>query len=180
MMGTKSGLAVALCAAAVLVAGCSSSPVEHSDASWAEHYNTVADMTAHSALVVQGTIKDNSGRHKESSVQIADSTVAITKVLSDPRHLVTDATGKLISPTVVVGQTAGTGGQTQEISDDPIFKKNEQVVLFLRVVSPGHYAVVGGPNGRLTVSNGAIKPFNAESVPFTGNANDLAAAVTQK
>jgi hypothetical protein len=141
---------------------------------------TVWVPEAHSAPVVQGSVQDNSGRRKEGVVQIADSTVAITKVLNDPGHLVTDMTGKLVGHTVIVAQTAGTNGQAGELSDDPIFTKNEQVVLFLTVVPPGHDAVVGGPNGPLTVSNGAIVPFNSESVPFTGTTNDLAAAVVPK
>lgn len=169
--------------AAAVSAGCSSS-TEHSEASYAAHYNTVGDLQAHSTLVVEVTAKDMSHTHREggtqpgASVLLTDSVVTVDRVLYDPRHQVSDAAGKITAPTVVVYQTGGGSGADMAIEDDPIFKKGEHMVLFLRDGSVAqHFVEVGGPNGRFNVTNGKIAPFNSVSVQFTGAEDGLASTL---
>jgi len=177
-------MSAAAIAVAAVSAGCGSSSTEHTEASYAAHYNTVAELQAHSTLVIEATAKDMSHTHREggpqkgASVLLTDSVVTINRVLYDPQHQVSDATGKITAPTVVVYQTGGGTGADSAIEDDPIFKKGEHMVLFLRDGStPQHYVEVGGPNGRYTVTNGKVAPFNATSVQFTGAEDGLASTL---
>lgn len=167
--------------AAAALAGCGSPATEHTEASYAAHYDNVTDLQAHSALVVEVTAKDMSHTHREggpqkgASVLLTDSVVTVNRVLYDPQHQVSDAAGKITVPTVVVYQTGGGSGADSADQDDPIFKKGEHMVLFLRNGSePEHFVEVGGPNGRFAVTNGKIAPFNTISVQFTGAEDGLA------
>jgi hypothetical protein len=170
---------------ALASAACSSGHTSSSvDASYAEHYDSVAALKAHSSLIVEVTAKDMSHTHREggtqpgASVLLTDSVVKIDKVFYDPQHQVTDAGGALTAATVVVYQTGGGTGSDAEIGDDPIFKQGEHLILFLRNgTEPQHYVAVGGPNGRFKAGNGKVDPFNSVSVQFSGDENGLTAAL---
>ncbi|MER7671791.1 hypothetical protein ABTY61_25485 [Kitasatospora sp. NPDC096128] len=181
-MKIKPVLGILLAATVFTVPGCAGQ--SHVEASYAEHYDTVAELKTHSSLIVEVTAKDMSHIHREGgpaqgkSVLLTDSVVTVNRVLYDPEHQVTDTAGKLTAPTVVVYQTGGGAGTNTEISDDPIFKKEEHLVLFLRNGSePGHFVVVGGPNGRFKTSNGKVEPFNSVSAKFTGAVDSLASSL---
>lgn len=183
-MKLKALSAVLFATVAAVSTGCSSPSTEHTEASYPQHYDTVTDLQAHSTLVVEVTAKDMSHTHREGgtqaggSVLLTDSAVTVDRVLYDPRHQVSDTTGKITVPTVVIYQTGGGKGADSAIEDDPIFKKGEHMVLFLRDGTvPLHYVQVGGPNGRFTAANGKIAPFNAVSVQFTGAEDGLASTL---
>jgi hypothetical protein len=83
----------------------------------------------------------------------------VTTVISDPGNRLTGS-----APTLTLLQTGGkTNGVTYQVGDDPLFKVGDEAVLFLKEGTPGIYHVVGGPNGRYSVSDGTVTPFNSET-----------------
>jgi outer membrane murein-binding lipoprotein Lpp len=178
--------------AAALLAGCSSSTSQQhagvSEPKWAESYSNIHDLTAHSDIAVAGSItKVISQTVSSSNVPSTDFQLTVSKVLADKNK-----SGLASGSTVVIHQTGGTAqdGTHIESDDDPLFKVGEATVLFLHQFSPGHFYVVGGPNGRFktggatTLSNtGAgtaiVTPLNKETVQFNGTLDQLASEVAK-
>jgi hypothetical protein len=177
----------------VLVAGvlasCSSSPSNTSgtgssgaaagaqssglDVSWAEHYSTVADLKKHSDLAVQGKVaKLISETTDAKGVPSRKYEFVVSTTILDPKHRLTGT-----APTLTLNQTGGlVGGTTFQVADDPLFKIGDELVLFLKEGTPGLYHVVGGPNGRYSVTNGAVKPFSSETATATAGSTSAFAA----
>ncbi|UKA63037.1 hypothetical protein [Arthrobacter sp. FW306-04-A] len=161
-------------AAVASLSGCSRSPSTASpagtpattvgmDASWAEGYNNLADLKAHSKLAVQGTFTRIIAQSSIKTIPVTDFEFTVDKVLHDPGHLVT-AGAKL-----TVRQAGGTvDGVLHQIADDPLFKISENAVLFLKQPEPGLFYVVGGPSGRFEVANGKVSPFAPDGAKFSG------------
>lgn len=170
-------------AAVASLSGCSRSPGTASpagtpattvgmDASWAEGYNNLADLKAHSKLAVQGTFTRVIAQSSIKTIPVTDFEFTVDKVLHDPGHLVT-AGAKL-----TVRQAGGTvDGVLHQIADDPPFKISENAVLFLKQPEPGLFYVVGGPSGRFEVANGKVGPFAPDGAKFSGSPADFATAV---
>lgn len=133
---------------------------------YAEHYTAAATLAAHSDVVVAGRVRQKVGATSGSGGGGTDFAFVVSSVLSDP--------GKRLPPgggTVTVHQSGTSGGTA--CSDDPLFTKGSQAVLFLREYAPGSFVVVGGPNGRLDVRDGQVFPFNEGSLQFTGSLDAL-------
>ncbi|WP_370385137.1 hypothetical protein [Catenulispora sp. GAS73] len=167
-----------------LLAGCSSSASHQQTAvSWAEHYDNIHDLTAHSTIVVAGSFTAVTKQTTSGNNPSTDFTFTVSKVLADKAQ--TTAAGSAIT----IHQTGGSMSDGTPVSteDDPLFKVGETTVLFLHQYSPGHFYVVGGPNGRFethaatTKSAGVaeVEPFNSETVQFTGSVDQLAAEVAK-
>ncbi len=167
-----------------LLAACSSSASHQQSAvSWAEHYNDIHDLTAHSNLVVAGSFTAVAKQTTSGDSPSTDFTFAVSKVLADKAK--TTVAGSAIT----IHQTGGSMSDGTPVSteDDPLFKVGEATVLFLHQYSPGHFYVVGGPNGRFETPGAnaksagvaAVKPFNSETVQFTGSVDQLAAEVAK-
>jgi hypothetical protein len=142
------------------------------DASWAEGYNNLADLKAHSAIAVQGSFTRVKAQPSIKTIPVTDFEFTVETVLNDPGHLVTSG-AKL-----TVRQTGGiVDGVLHQTADDPLFKISENAVLFLKQPEPGLFYVAGGPTGRFEVVNGKVTPLAPDGVKFTGSPADFAAAV---
>ncbi|WP_285725264.1 hypothetical protein [Psychromicrobium xiongbiense] len=142
------------------------------DASWAEGYNTLAGLKAHSAVAVQGTFTKVVGQSNLKSFPITDFEFTVGIVINDPGHLAS------VGSKLTIRQTGGTvGGAIHQISDDPLFKLSENAVLFLKQPEPGIFFVLGGPSGRFKVSNGTVTPFAPNGAKFNGSLTDFGVAV---
>jgi outer membrane murein-binding lipoprotein Lpp len=185
----RSSRRILLATAAVvsaLVAGCSSAqkgqPVKVAGgAKWDAHYNNIHELTAHSDLAAAGSFTAVAG-HSAGNAPATDFTFTISRVLSDKLKK------ESVGATITIHQTGGTmaDGSPVEASDDPLFKVGENSVLFLHEISPGHFYVIGGPNGRFglpaqSVNSGSstVKPANDETVQFNGTIDQLASEVAK-
>lgn len=142
------------------------------DASWAESYDNLTDLKAHSALAVEGSFTRIIDESKIKTVPITDFEFTVDEVIHDPAGTLKEGTR------ITVRQTGGSvDGVLHQISDDPLFKISENAVLFLKEPEPGLFYVIGGPSGRFEVINGRVTPFDAEGTKFEGTLEDFAAAV---
>lgn len=130
------------------------------DASWAHAYASVGELKHDSDAVVVGSVESAGAAYKrEAGVPFTDSTVSVQTVVWDPGSSVT-------SGRVVVHQTGGfMNGQVFEVEDDPLLRPNEVVVLFLHEYSPGHFNVVGGPQGRFDVVGASVRAISSTHIP---------------
>jgi hypothetical protein len=167
---------IAFVLAVGVLTGCASSPTSTSgtgssggaagaqssglDVSWAEHYKTVADLKEHSDLAVQGKITKLIKESVDAKgLPSREYQFDVSATLVDPKHRLTGS-----APTLTLIQTGGTvNGKVFQVSDDPLFAVNDELVLFLKEGTADLYHVVGGPNGRYSVTNGTVKPFSAQT-----------------
>ncbi|BCW83324.1 MAG: hypothetical protein J0I04_00990 [Paenarthrobacter ureafaciens] len=155
-------------------AGVSSSPgaTVGMDASWAEGYDNLRDLKAHSSIAVEGSFTRIIDESSIKTVPITDFEFTVDKVLHDPPGSLKEGTR------LTVRQTGGyVDGVLHQISDDPLFKISESAVLFLKEPEPGLFYVVGGPSGRFEVINGKVTPFDVQGTKVDGTLEDFAAAV---
>ena len=180
---------IAFILAAGVLAACSSSPSGTTgtsdsatgsaaqsstlDVSWAEHYSTVADLKKHSDVAVQGkVVKLVSETVDAKGVPSRRYQFAVSATILDPKHRLTGS-----APTLTLTQTGGlVSGTTVQVSDDPLYRVGEELVLFLKEGTPGLYHVVGGPNGRYSVTDGKVKPFSNETAAATAGTTSAFAA----
>lgn len=132
-------------------------------ASWAFNYKTLEDLVQASDVIVVGKIKGDGAIVRGPSVMATEYELDVKKVLKD--HKQRDKLSSLI-----LRQTGGiTRERIFEIHDDPLFKKNQQVVLFLKEFEAGKVVVVGGPNGRFHIEHGRIVPVDKTSIAIEPN-----------
>lgn len=181
------GLVSAACLAIVL-AGCSLSHPDQlgGDAKWTASYTNIHDLTAHSDAAVAGSFtKEISHATDTNGITRTDFGFTVTKVLADKK-----ASGLAAGSTITIQQTGGTDpdGKVFQLSEDPLFKIGDKSALFLKEFAPGHYAVIGGPNGRFNVRGGGSKvanggdsvtPYNNLTAKFTGTVDQLATEVAK-
>lgn len=137
---------------------------------YAEHYSTAATLAAHSDVVVAGQVRQKLRATSGNDGGGTDFAFVVTSVLADPGKRLPQGGG-----TVTVHQSGTSDGTA--CSDDPLFTKGSQAVLFLREYAPGAFAVVGGPDGRLVLHEGLVSPFDEASLPFTGTLDALTRAL---
>ena len=180
-------LAAVTAAAALCVLGaCSASPqtsaapkVVSMDASWAEAYQSMSALKAHTDVAVEGTITAASLDPQASSTDVpfTDFQFTVGSTFFDPHNRIVAAASK---PAVLtIHQTGGlVNGTIFQVDDDPLFQVGQRYVLFLREYSPGHYLVVGGPTGRFAVAaSGAVTPIVSDGVKFTGTLPAMGRAI---
>lgn len=136
------------------------------DASWAQSFKDVSSLKRASDLVVSGQVSAKVGQATSDGIPFTDFAFTVQAVVYDPRWVAPHS--------VILHQTGGAaGGQVLEIADDPLFVVGERAVLFLRQYAPGHYYVIGGPNGRFEVNGTRIVPADPHGVQ--PRSDDLAA-----
>jgi len=150
------------------------------DASWAQAYPSVSEMSSHADAVVVGSVTKVLGTTVKGDVPYTDFAYHVDtwiKPVATP------------SADIQIHQTGGTANdQYQEISGDPLLTVGEHSVLYLRQYEPGKYLIMGGPTGRLLVTNGKVaalpEGIARDGLPasvsqFTATAQALAAQSAQ-
>jgi hypothetical protein len=157
-------------AAAIVVAGCSSSAhhqsvstsvVHHLDASWADGYPTMAAMTMHADVVVEGVVSSVAGRGQFHNASVNTSGAPDGAVPYTDFKFKVSATlkGSQVGNVITIRQTGGqaSDGSTVEITDDPLLSTGDHAVLFLKRYAANSYFIMGGPGGRFPVTaSGAV------------------------
>ena len=138
-------------------------PVVEMGASWAEYYNSMADLKAHSDIAVLGSVSSISPPALPSQGPVYQMvTLAVERTLWTRSH----DTARPAS--VTFEQTGGTyQGVTYQVEDDPLFHVGDHAILFFTEYSPGKYRVSGGPTGRFGIVGGQVKPTVPDGVPVT-------------
>lgn len=130
--------------------------VQHAAPSWADAYHSIGEMSRNADAIVIGTVRRvRETTTKHEGMLFTDFDVAISKWISTPK-------GASVSPAgeVIIHQTGGTlGAKTLIVDDDPLLKVGEQNLLFLRQYAPGRFFIMGGPTGRVTLTNGTLAPL---------------------
>lgn len=133
-----------------------------SSPSWALWFTKLPDLAARSDLALSGTV-----------TKIID----VANIGSDPTSGILQTTYQFAVDRVLVGDKAGvirvsqSGGVdnqqkiVMDVDDDPRFAVGETAVLFLTEVTPGLYAVQGGPSGRFRLHDGLVSAVAANGVP---------------
>lgn len=119
-------------------------------ASWIYNYKDVNELKESADLIVLGTVSD-SVQEKSDEIDndliFTRSTIEITKVIS----------GKADLKEVSVRQMGGHNGkEVVELEDDPLMKKGDEVILFLKEYETNKFKIIGGPQGRFIVDNGKV------------------------
>lgn len=127
--------------------------------SWARNFKTLEGLVEASDIIVVGKINgDGTTLIPDRMVMDTEFELDVEKVLKDYKQR-----DKLSS--LILRQTGGiTQERVLEMYDDPLFKKDQRVVLFLREFEAGKVSVVGGPNGRFHVESDRIIPADKISI----------------
>jgi hypothetical protein len=143
-------------------------------ASWAEYFDSMADLKAHADLAVVGTVSSIA-----PAVQPAQGPVFQMVTISVERAPWTRSATSAVPGSVTFEQTGGTyDGVTFEVDDDPLFQAGDRVIMFFTEYSPGKYRVTGGPTGRFTIAGGRVVPMVPDGLnvgPGTGESAFVAA-----
>lgn len=163
------GLLALLCSLLVLVSACGSLVPQTvtMNASWAQYYRSMKDLKQHSDVAVRGFVSQIAPAVKTSD-GLVYSMVTITV-----NHVLWSHQKKTFPRTITIQQTGGeVDNVTYVTDDDPLFKMNEQVILFLQEFQPGQFRVSGGPSGRFIVKNGIVTPVAPDAVKLSANTNE--------
>jgi hypothetical protein len=172
-MKVKLLVAAAIGTAALLgTVGCTSASsttekpaVQELNASWAESYTSVGQMSAHADAVVVGSVA------KQLQTTVKDG-IAYTDFYF---HVDSWIKGTAQQADVQIHQTGGVAdGVPQEVSGDPLLQVGQHSVLYLRQYEAGKYYIMGGPTGRFLVQDGKVSAL-PEGIARDG----LPASVTQ-
>lgn len=126
------------------------------DARWAKHYETLDELLTEADLVVRGRVDAAFREFLEptalkSELPVTDFTFRIDEVLAGERP-----------ERLVIRQTGGmTSRGKVEVRDDRLMRPGEEYVLFLVTPDRQTYVVIGGPQGRFIVDQGAISSLSA-------------------
>ena len=139
-------------------------------------YSSLSTLMASSTIVIRGTVERDF-----AAKRIIPSTVKLSELpdwkakdigflMTTIQVHVTDVIkGEplLLNNSVLVNQGGGVGGgHTYILKDQPLAKKGNDLLLFLRLLDDGSYAVVGGPQGRFTIDR--------ETLSSASNSEDVA------
>jgi hypothetical protein len=122
---------------------------------------TPRELAERSDLVVVATVEGRRVVHDGGSVPgdgpgatvATATTVAVERVVRDPRHLVTVTGARLVVRT----QGGPDGNVTVSFEDEPAFTAGERVVLFLTAIGDGRYRCANGFEGALPVRDGMVQ-----------------------
>ena len=162
-----SGVAIAL-----LLSACATAPRPEAAAiadarganalasSWARNYRTLADLTRAADLIVVGEIGGYVGT-------VTEGAPIATEFALDIHHVIKDHKRRGGLRTLSLRQAGGaTLDRRIAAIDDPLFQKNQRVILFLREFDTGKVVVIGGPNGRFHVENERVVPADKYKIPL--------------
>lgn len=124
------------------------------EASWANAYPSVQQMTSAADAVVLGSVGKAEATTVKGGIDYTDFSFTVEQWLK----------GKptASSTAILIHQTGGTAsGVTMVEGDDPLLVAGERDVLYLHQYAPGKYFILGGPTGRDQVLNGQATPMAA-------------------
>jgi|WetSurMetagenome_2_1015567.scaffolds.fasta_scaffold184733_2 hypothetical protein len=126
-------------------------------AMWASNYNSINELYSDTevGLVAIGTISNVIGVFPLTTAEKENQPIlSFTDFAFKIEASLKGSTNKEI----IIRQTGSySSGQ---LVDDPIFKLDEQYILFLHEFEPGKYFVKGGPQGRYKIINDKIYSMN--------------------
>lgn len=117
-------------------------------ASWPVGYKTLPELTRASDVVLLGTIASHGDNQSEGSPRVVFQVQPI-RFLKGQARLHAD------NPLLL----RQTGNATL---DDPLYKKGQRVILFLRELEQGVFGVTGGSSGRFEVIDGRISALTRQ------------------
>ena len=129
------------------------------EASWAESYDSLAQMARASDVVVGVTITGVDSLEIIAS-DPADPKFDIPMTVFRVRVDEPIDSGMRTGKEILVNQTGGTHtGVHFYIEDDPMMEVGDTAVLFLEEdeAKPGTYSVLGGPTGRLVLDDDSVR-----------------------
>ena len=84
----------------------------------------------------------------------------VKQVLWDPQH-------RIKGPSITIYQMGGIEGRTTgELEDDPLFRVNEEAILFLHEYETGSFQVRAGPAGRFTLVDDQVMTVGNDGLNF--------------
>lgn len=129
--------------------------------SWARNFKTLEGLVGASDIIVVGKING------DCATLIPGGDVMATAFQLDIERVLKDYKQRDKLSSLVLRQTGGiTQEKVFEMIGDPLFKKDQRVILFLREFAPGNVSVVGGPNRRFHVERDRIIPADPHSIPL--------------
>lgn len=132
-------------------------------ASWAEYYKSLAALKEHADYSVAGTVSEII-----ETARMTRGPVVQTFALNVSKVLWVKDTDHSVPERLTLRQTGGIlDGVLYELDDDPLFRAQDEVIVFLKEYEPGEYKIVGGPTGRFSVVNGTVRSIveNGVRVP---------------
>lgn len=144
------------------------------DASWAEGYPTLQQMTAHSVAVDKIVITHIVKRGIFSQSSSTSSAIPYTDFAGNVLATAKGPTKR----TITIRQTGGTDrdGNLVAVKDDPLLVVGAQAVVFLKSAGPNLFYILGGPAGRLNIDTAGVVhalPGGSMIQPPTGSAQNL-------
>lgn len=129
--------------------------------SYPKAYESLGQLRKDAKVVLVGSVADVNPGDEADGIPFTNVRLEVTTLIKGP---VSDANQ------IVVQQTGGTAdGKVFEVEDDPIMSKGSKALLFLDQGRDGKYFIIGGPAGRIDLTDGTPKklkgsPMN-ESLP---------------
>jgi hypothetical protein len=117
--------------------------------SWAYNYRDFNELLSSSDLVAVGYVQDSKTIGDEKTYYLSTLyDFQITEVLH----------GKSDAQVIPIIQTGGINlsGKTIEVDDDPLMKKGDLLLLFLKKADTGYYFIQGGPQGRFVITEDGV------------------------
>jgi hypothetical protein len=117
---------------------------------WAYLYGNLTEMRNAADRVVDGVVVGSS----TSGCELIFTYYTVKIIMT--------VKGNSDSSLITVAQTGGViGNSTQEVRDDPLMQIGDRVILFLNFdPENGIYGTLGGPEGRLIVTNHLVYSLN--------------------
>jgi hypothetical protein len=139
-------------------------------ASWAKTYANPSELAADARLIVVGHVDAITfqGRDPHDNPQAKIPTPLTQFAVSVDRRLAGSSPN-----TITVNQTGGpVGGQIVSVEGDPLMVVGAKYVMYLDANDDGTYAVLGGPQGRLSVMrDGSLRTVGDSAVTWPAGAS---------
>lgn len=133
-------------------------PAHRLQSSWVENYPSLAALARAADLIVVGEIRG----YVET---VTEGAPIATEFALDLHRIIKDHKRRNGLQTLILRQTGGaTFNRRFEMFDDPLFRKDQRVILFLREFDAGKVAVIGGPNGRFHIEAGRVVPADKHGI----------------
>ncbi len=131
-------------------------------ASWANYYETFAELKAESDIIAVVEIKEVKNQYTVGDIPMTN----FLTVVSEPIYGVED------SEEVVVVQTGGIiNNQLFQIEDDPLMTPGEKYLIFGEKNDLGTITILGGPQGRYSYSEGKITNIFTTEINISNTRN---------
>lgn len=142
-------------------------------------YETLADLTAQSSLVIRGkvtkvlpsyrVVPDNIPMDQLPAHKAANVGYAMTDVEIKVQRVIAGAP-EFGNTTILVSHLGGqVNGQNYVMEDEPLSTKGRSYVFFLEQAEPGRYVIVGGPQGRYQVNDRKLASLSKHAQQYPVN-----------